>query len=278
MIKQDDLPKRGFTMKTFSSKRLAIALFATTLTLSGCTAVAEMAGADTKSLNAHAGSQYQQILKKSQIDTTSATAKTIQRAFNRLRPHADALNNTGVRFDWQMTVIRDKTENAWAMPGGKMAFYTGLAENYKLTESEIAAIVGHEMAHALLEHGKKQMGASVLSNMAVQFGAAAVQASTGYSADVVNLGAGLLHEFGLDKPYSRHHEYEADALGMKLMAMAGYDPVDAINVWKKMSAKGGTGSTAGSILSTHPSNGNRIKAMEKLLPENRAIYEQARRK
>lgn len=253
-------------------------LLATAITLSGCTTVAEMAGLDSATLNAQAGSKYQQLIQQSKIDTTSNTAKTIQRAFNRLKPHADSLNNTGVKFDWRMAVIRENTENAWAMPGGKMAFYTGLAENYKLTESEIAAIVGHEMAHALLEHSKKQAGAGVLSGMAVQLGAAAVQASTGYNADLVNLGASVLHEYGLDKPYSRHHEYEADALGMKIMAMAGYNPADAINVWKKMNTKSGGGSKVGSILSTHPNNDSRIKAMEKLLPENQAIYENARRK
>ncbi len=257
-------------------KKFSIALLTAALTLSGCTTVADMTGMDSKTLNAQATSQYQQILNKSKIDTTSNTAKTVQRAFNRLRPHADALNNTGVKFDWQMTVIRDTTENAWAMPGGKMAFYTALAENYALTESEIAAIVGHEMGHALQEHSKKQMGASVLSGLAVQLGAAAVQANTGYSADAVGLGADILQRYGLDKPYSRHHEYEADATGMKLMAMAGYNPADAINVWKKMSAKSGGGSKLGSILSTHPNNSSRIQAMEKLLPENQAIYEAAR--
>lgn len=262
-----------FIFKVYFMKKFSTALLAGVITLSGCTSVADMVGMDSKTLNAQAGSKYQQILQKSKIDTTSTTAKTVQRAFNRLRPHADALNTTGVKFDWQMTVIRENTENAWAMPGGKMAFYTGLAENYGLTESEIAAIVGHEMGHAILEHSKKQVGATVLSGMAVQLGAAAVQASTGYNADMVNLGASVLHEYGLDKPYSRHHEYEADALGMKLMAMAGYNPADAINVWKKMNAKKGGGSVAGSILSTHPSNDNRIKAMEKLLPQNQAIYE-----
>lgn len=159
--------------------------------------------------------------------------------------------------------------------GGRMAFYTGLAENYSLTESEIAAIVGHEMAHALLEHSKKQMGANVLSSLAVQLGAATVQANTDYNPDLVNFGASMLHEYGLDKPYSYHHEYEADALSMRPMASVGYNPADAINVWKKMNAKQGGGSKVGSILSTHPNNDSRIQAMEKLLPENRAIYERA---
>lgn len=259
-------------------KKSSITLLSVILTLSGCTTVADMVGMDSKTLNAQAGSNYHQILSKAQIDTTSNTAKTIQRAFNRLRPHANSLNNTGMRFDWQMTVIKDPKENAWAMPGGKMAFYTGLAQNYHLTESEIAAIVGHEMAHALLEHSKKQMGAGVLSDLTVQLGAIAVQTRTGYDHDLINFGASMLHEYGFDKPYSRHHEYEADALGMQLMAMAGYNPVDAINVWKKMNAKQDGGSKAGGILSTHPSNNSRIQAMEKLLPKNRAIYERAIRR
>jgi len=259
-------------------KKSSITLLSVILTLSGCTTVADMVGMDSKTLNAQAGSNYHQILSKAQIDTTSNTAKTIQRAFNRLRPHANSLNNTGMRFDWQMTVIKDPKENAWAMPGGKMAFYTGLAQNYHLTESEIAAIVGHEMAHALLEHSKKQMGAGVLSDLTVQLGAIAVQTGTGYDHDLINFGASMLHEYGFDKPSSRHHEYEADALGMQLMAMAGYNPADAINVWKKMNAKQDGGSKAGGILSTHPSNNSRIQAMEKLLSKTRAIYERAIRR
>ena len=253
-------------------KKLTIALFVTALSLSGCSTVAEMSGMDSRTLNATANSKYQQIIQQSKIDTTSVTARTVQQVFNRLRPYADAMNKTGEKFNWQMVVIRDNTENAWAMPGGKMAFYTGLAENYRLTENEIAAIVGHEMGHALLEHSKKQAGANVLSGLAVQLGSAAVQASTGYDPNLIGLGASVLHEYGLDKPYSRHHEYEADALGMRLMAQAGYNPADAINVWKKMNAKGGGGSKLGSILSTHPNNDSRIKAMEKLLPEMTAIY------
>lgn len=256
-------------------KKLSIALLTASLMLSGlsgCSTVANMSGMDSKTLNAKASSHYQQIVQQSKIDTTSATAKTVQKTFNRLRPYADAMNTTGEKFQWQMVVIRDNTENAWAMPGGKMAFYTGLAENYNLTESEIAAIVGHEMGHALLEHSKKQAGASVLSGLAVQLGSIAVQASTGYDPNLIGLGANILHEYGMDKPYSRHHEYEADALGMRLMAQAGYNPTDAINVWKKMNAKSGGGSKIGSILSTHPNNDSRIKAMEKLLPEMMAIY------
>ena len=260
-------------------KHIALAVMTATLMLTGCTTVADLTGNTSTSLNAQASSDYQKILGSSQIDTTSNTAKTVQRAFVRLRPHADAMNKTGVKFDWRMTVIRSDTENAWAMPGGKMAFYTGLAENLKLTEGEIAAIVGHEMGHALEEHSKKQAGASVLSGLAVQMGAAAIQAKTGYSANTVSLGADLLHEYGLDKPYSRNHEYEADAIGMKLMAQAGYNPQEAINVWKKMNAKDSSGNTAlGNIMSTHPSNDNRIKAMEKLLPENMAIYQASQHK
>lgn len=260
-------------------KRFIISMLSVGLLVSGCTTVADLTGNTSTALNAKANSNYQAILKQSQIDTTSATAKAVQRAFVRLRPHADAMNDTGVKFDWQMTTIRSDIENAWAMPGGKMAFYTALAEKNNLTEGEIAAIVGHEMGHALKEHSKKQQGASVISGLAVQLGASAVQAKTGYSSNTVNKGASLLHEYGLDKPYSRNHEYEADAIGMKLMAQAGYNPQEAINVWKKMNARDSSRNTMlGNIMSTHPNNDNRIQAMQKLLPENMAIYEANKQK
>ncbi|UNU74220.1 M48 family metallopeptidase [Moraxella nasovis] len=257
-------------------KKLSIAILTTTLAVTGCTTVADLSGYNSSALNAKAVSQYQQILNESRIDTTSAIAKKVQRAFHRLRPYADAANQTGIKFDWQMSVIHSDIENAWAMPGGKMAFYTGLAKAHNLTESEIAAIVGHEMAHAILEHSKKQVGSKMLSGIAMQLGSAAIQAKTGYSTETINLGASILHQYGLDMPYSRHHEYEADALGMQLMAQAGYNPADAINVWRKMNAKDSSRNTViGNIMSTHPNNDKRIIAMQKLLPQNRAIYEAA---
>lgn len=242
------------------------------LSLTACGVVADLAGHDSAVLNARAAGAYQDKMRQEkQVDRRSATARTVKKVFLRLRPYADAMNETGQKLDWEMTVIRSDIENAWAMPGGKMAFYTALAEKNKLNEAEIAAIVGHEMAHVLQEHGKKQIGGALLGALAVDIGKDILQAKTGVDAPLLDFGLGLLQEFGLNRPYSRQHEYEADAIGMKLMAQAGYDPQAAISVWQKIAARSGGDSALGHILSTHPNHGARVAAMQKLLEEHRAV-------
>ena len=121
-----------------------LATLAVSITLlAGCSSVADMVGYDTHTLNLAAGESYQQVVQearqKKAIDTTSATARRIQTVFNRLKPFANEANQTGVPFDWQLTVIRSDELNAWAMPGGKMAMYTGLVNKLRLSDAEIAA-------------------------------------------------------------------------------------------------------------------------------------------
>lgn len=210
------------------------------------------------------------------MDTSSATARRIQAVFQQMRPYAERANKTGVPFNWEMTVIRSKELNAWAMPGGKMAFYTGLVERLNLTDAEIAAVVGHEMTHALAEHSKKDVGQKVLTGLATQIGGAVLQANTGIDARTLEVGGAILSTYGIDKPYSRSQEFEADAGGMRLMAEAGYNPEAAITVWEKMNKVNDNNSTLNSILSTHPNNNARIEAMRKLLPEMTQVYRAAK--
>lgn len=246
--------------------------------LTACGMVADLFGQSSAELNARAASAYQAKMRQErQIDLHSPTAQMVHQAFARLRPYADAMNQTGQVLQWEMTVIRSNVENAWAMPGGKMAFYTALAEKNALNEAEIAAIVGHEMAHALQEHSKKQLGGAILSSIAMQFGKEMLQSQTGMDPAFIDLGADLLQEFGLHRPYSRQHEYEADAIGMRLMAQAGYDPQAALTVWEKIRARSHGAASIAQILSTHPNHEARIAAMQKLLPANRQWYEQAQR-
>ena len=199
------------------------------LALTGCTSVADMVGYDTATLNEDAAKSYSQVIQKARgqkaLDVSSPTAQRVQRVFARLRPHAERANKTGVPFNWQMNVIRSDEMNAWAMPGGKMAVYTGIVEKLKLTDAEIAAVVGHEMTHALLEHSKKALGGQVLTGL----GGSILASSTGVDGDLVGLGADLL----ATKPFSRHQESEADAGGVRLMAEAGYNPEAAVSVWEK---------------------------------------------
>lgn len=261
-------------MTVFNTLKNAL-LLTTITTLVGCTTVADMAGYDTASLNMDAAKSYSQVVSQASsegaVDNTSATAKKVKRVFNRMQPYAAEANTTGVPFDWQITVIRSPELNAWAMPGGKMAFYTGIVEQLKLTDAEVAAIMGHEMTHALSEHSKKDAGQKILTGLAFQLGGAQLQAKTGLSDNAL----GMINDLGIDKPFSRTQETEADVGGLRLMAQAGYNPEAAITVWEKMEAANGRSNTLVTLMSTHPNSGQRIAKIQALLPEVMPIYQAA---
>lgn len=268
VVRYDVLKTRSMLMK---KSLLSTLLVLGAVSLSGCSTVATIAGADTASLNAKAEQYYQQLTTEARaakkLDTTSATYKRINAVFNRMIPYADQMNKTGHKFDWKLAVIKSDEVNAHVAPGGKVVFYTGIVEKLKLTNDEIAAIMGHEMVHALEEHSKTKAGAEVLTGLAVNIGSAyAGLGSTGQQL------AGLGAELGLGLPYSRNLESRADEGGLMLMARAGYNPNAAITLWQKMQANDGAGGPA--FLSTHPSNKARIEAMKKNLPAALAVYQQ----
>ena len=142
--------------------------FAKTLTLVSIVGILT-ACADSASINQQAAMGYRDMINEAksqnQIDSNSKTAKRVHKIFNKMVPYANRENQTGQAFDWQIEVIKSKELNAWAMPGGKMAFYTGLVETLNLTDDEIATVMGHEMAHALKEHGKKKANLSQFTNV-----------------------------------------------------------------------------------------------------------------
>lgn len=247
--------------------------------LTGCSTVAELYGYNTQVLNEQAAKNYlivqQEAKQKSTIDTTSPTARRIQAVFQRMKPFADQANQTGVPFQWEMTVIRSNEVNAWAMPGGKMAFYTGMVNKLNLTDDEIAAVVGHEMTHALEEHAKKQYGQEILTNLAMKQGTKLLKSKANIDAGKIDKVAEILSEYGIGKPFSRSQESEADAGGLRLMAQAGYNPEAALSLWTKMNAINNNNDIVSAITSTHPTNNNRLEAMRKLLPEVMPIYEAA---
>ena len=261
-------------MTSFNKIKNAL-LLTTITTLAGCTTVADMAGYSSSSLNADAAKNYSQVVSSASsqgaVDNKSNTAIRVKNVFNRMKPYADRANTTGVPFDWQITVIRSPELNAWAMPGGKMAFYTGVVEKLKLTDAEIAAIMGHEMTHALSEHSKKDAGQKILTSLALQLGGAAIQQKTGLNAEAMS----LISDYGLDKPFSRNQESQADAGGLRLMAQAGYNPEAAVGVWQKMEAANGRSNTIVTLMSTHPNSGQRIAKIQALLPEVMPVYQAA---
>ncbi|MGZ8364740.1 MAG: M48 family metalloprotease [Nitrospira sp.] len=178
------------------------------------------------------------------------------------------------QFQWEVTIIKDdKTANAFALPGGKMAVYTGIFPMAK-TEAGLAAVMGHEVVHALARHGAERMSQGQLTNTLLQVAGAAIGLSGGNpmlgQATMAALGAGA--QVGVLLPFSRKHESEADYVGILLAADAGYDPRESVALWERMGqASGGGGQSE--FLSTHPSHDTRIDQLKEWMPEAMAIYQ-----
>lgn len=255
------------------NKKLWMALCASSVvTISGCATFAEMAGANTATLNAVATEGFNKTLtearSKNTLDTSSSVYKRVNTAFMNLKPYADQMNQTGVKFNWQLAVLKSDQVNAYVAPGGKVVFYTGIVTKLNLTDAEIAAIMGHEMIHALEEHSKQKIGAQALTDLALGIGLSAAGAGQGAAA-----AAQLGSQIGVGLPYSRSLESRADEGGLMLMARAGYQPSAAITLWEKMQKHSGASNSV--FLSTHPSNSQRIQAMRENLSAAQAIYQQS---
>ncbi len=178
------------------------------------------------------------------------------------------------QFQWEVTVIKDdKTPNAFALPGGKMAVYTGIFPMAK-TEAGLAAVMGHEVVHALARHGAERMSQGQLTNAGLQIVGTAAGAAGGGGmlgqAAMAALGVGA--KVGVLLPFSRKHESEADYIGILLAADAGYDPREAVALWERMGQMSGGGAPS-EFMSTHPSHETRIDQLEKWMPEAMAIYQ-----
>ncbi|MGC4099649.1 MAG: M48 family metallopeptidase [Nitrospira sp.] len=178
------------------------------------------------------------------------------------------------QFQWEVTVIKDdKTANAFALPGGKMAVYTGIFPMAK-TEAGLAAVMGHEVVHALARHGAERMSQGQVANVGLQVVGAVIGVSSKNpalgQATMAALGAGT--QVGVLLPFSRKHESEADYVGILLAADAGYDPRESVALWERMAqVAGGEGSAE--FLSTHPSHDTRIEQLKKWMPEALAMYQ-----
>jgi predicted Zn-dependent protease len=201
------------------------------------------------------------------LDTNSARTTRVQQITDRLVNQAVRIVPNSAGWKWEMHVLEDENINAWCMPGGKMAVYTGLINKINPSDDELAQVIGHEISHALLQHGRERMSRAVATNAALAVGSVA----TG-----VNLsGMENVAMVALELPNSRTAETEADRLGIELAARAGYDPNAANSLWQKM-AKASGGSGAPEWLSTHPSDETRLNNLRALVPSMMPFYVAAR--
>ncbi len=225
-------------------------------------------------MEASAKQQYGQVLAEAKSNNALAPfdhpqLKRLHGIARRLIPFTAQWNPRVAEWRWEVNLIGSKQLNAWCMPGGKIAFYTGILEQLQLTDDEIAMIMGHEMAHALREHARERLAKSKVTSIGLSV--ASTLLGLGQIGDVAaNLGTQLL-----SLKYSRDDETEADLVGLEIAARGGFWPEASVNLWKKMLAANGNGSP--SFLSTHPSGSNRIQELEANLPKVQHLYEQAKR-
>lgn len=218
------------------------------------------------SLGAESYEEYKQEYPKSSNAEYNAA---LERCGNAIKAVANDLG--GEEFEWEFTVLDSEIQNAFCLPGGKVAVYTGLMD-YMDNEAELAFVVGHEIGHAIARHGGERMSRSILQSVG------AVLVSAVFNSEVIDAIYGTGTEIGIMLPYSRSNESEADAIGLILMARAGYDPSASYTFWKRFTNNAEGSSAIEAILSTHPCDSDRIAAMEAGEPAAREEYDNAKTK
>jgi predicted Zn-dependent protease len=263
---------------------LVFSLAAAVPLLHGCSSTtgAGTVGADRRQLllvsadelNRSAAQQYAQLTQKAAqqgaLDQDAAETARVRRIAARLIPQTGVFRPDAKGWAWEVHTLSSKEVNAWCMPGGKIAVYTGLIDRLKPTDDELAAVMGHEIAHALREHARERVSQQLASSAVVGIGAAALGLGQA-GADIGNALATVT--FGL--PFSREHEREADRIGVELAARAGYDPRAAVTLWQKMASVSVGGGFE--LLSTHPAPESRIADLKVYAEKVMPLYEQARK-
>jgi predicted Zn-dependent protease len=224
-----------------------------------------------ESIEKQAEAQYVQMARQAFQKNAMATdndpqLQRLRKISRDLLPGAEKFNARAKDWKWEVILLKSPQINAFCMPGGKIAFFSGILEKLQLTDDEVAMVMGHEIGHALWEHARERAG----KQMALGAGRVVAGLVFGQLGDVLGAGAGSLATL----KFSRNDELEADLIGMELAARAGYDPRAGITLWEKMGAanKG----APPQWLSTHPAGATRINTIKKHLPEVMGLYERAR--
>lgn len=226
-------------------------------------------GTENSSLFPQSFAQYNQVLGENKVITGTEDSEMINRVGQRIAVAAERwLTANGHEaylkdYAWEYKLIDSEQVNAWCMPGGKIAFYTGILP-IAANETGVAAIMGHEVAHALANHGQQRMSAAYLQQGLALAGNVALS-NDQQALGIFNQSFGVVSQVGGMLPFSRSHETQADEIGLRLMALAGYNPDEASRLWERMKAKSG-GQAPAEFMSTHPSNDTRIANLKKWAP------------
>ena len=227
----------------------------------------------TQQVNQMYEQSYQQTLRKAArqgaLDKNSGNARRVNAIAKRLIAQAPVFRSDAARWDWRVNLIDSREVNANCGPGGKIIVYSGLIEQLKLSDDELAAVMGHEIAHALREHGREAMSKAYATQMAQQ----GVGALLGLDRAGMALADSVV-QYGMTLPNSRNNENEADLIGLELSARAGYNPNAAISLWQKMgqASKG----APPEFMSTHPASSTRIAALQGAIPKVMPLYQQSK--
>jgi predicted Zn-dependent protease len=228
----------------------------------------------SEDINRAADGAYRETLgeanKKGLLNKDPATLARVRGIAQRLIATTAAFRPDAPEWQWETNVLTSKDVNAWCMPGGKIAVYTGLIERLKTTDDELAAVMGHEIAHALREHGRERASQAIAQQVILDV----VTVVAGLPERTQDLSRTVL-DLTFNLPNSRTHETEADRIGVELAARAGYDPRAAISLWRKMQGLGG--GEPPQFLSTHPSHATRIEDLEKYSERVLPLYEATRK-
>lgn len=267
-------------------KTFALCALSAALLVAGCQAVNTTSGdavgvqrkqymfsmLSTDQVNEMYAQSYQetvtQATTKGVLDKSSAEAKRVQTVANRLIAQAPKLRPDAAQWKWEVNLIKSDELNANCGPGGKIIVYSGLIDTLKLSDDELAAVMGHEIAHALREHGREAMSKAY----GIQMAKSGAGSLLGLGQDSLAL-ADTVVNYSLTLPNSRANENEADLLGLELSARAGYNPNAAITLWQKMQAQ--AGASQPEFMSTHPASSNRIASLQAAIPKVMPLYEQA---
>ena len=229
-----------------------------------------MSGLSSEEVNQMAAESYQETLdeakKQGLLNTNASTVRRLNRIAAKLIAQVPHFRPDASSWDWEVNLIKDDQLNASCAPGGKILFYSGIIDRLQLTDAEIAQIMGHEIAHALREHGREAISRAYATQMGTQLASALLGLGEGG-----NQAAQMAVQYGLTLPNSRSNESEADLIGMELAARAGYNPQAAVSLWQKMQTASEGEPPA--FMSTHPSSSGRIQALQAAAPRVQGLYE-----